>query len=134
MRVQLDAPDINTHDSTSSTTNRGQHGSDASPAAPAPLPRSQLLCSVRGLLRKTGPGIIVGDRVVVGGIDWANGRGAVESVVPRTNCLQDPTIANVDMALAVFALATPPVSQYLPSVMLIHASDAQHACWAHSHN
>ena len=56
-----------------------------------------------------GKGILVGDHVCVGSVDWAQGRGTVEDVLRRTSELEDPAIANVDHALLVFALDCPPV-------------------------
>lgn len=39
-------------------------------------PRTELLCNVRGLLKKIGQSVLVGDRVHVAGIDWDAARGA----------------------------------------------------------
>ncbi|KAL6763844.1 hypothetical protein V8C86DRAFT_3012707 [Haematococcus lacustris] len=59
------------------------------------------------LLKKMGQDVLVGDRVRVGSIDWVHGRAQVEEVFPRTSQLEDPTIANVNFALLVFALHNP---------------------------
>ena len=40
-----------------------------------PPPRAHLLCVVRGLLKKIKQKVLVGDRVRIVGIDWADGRG-----------------------------------------------------------
>ncbi|MEL6816085.1 MAG: GTPase RsgA, partial [Cyanobacteria bacterium J06598_3] len=66
-----------------------------------------LLCIRRGLLKKLGQQIMVGDRVTVEEPDWQGMRGAVASVRPRQTFLDRPPIANVDQILLVFALAEP---------------------------
>ena len=50
-------------------------GADASGAALPPPPRARLLCVVRALLKKIKQEVLVGDRVRLVGIDWADGRG-----------------------------------------------------------
>ncbi len=44
--------------------------------------RTELLCTVRGILKKIKQSVLVGDRVRVAGIDWDDRRGAHESCVP----------------------------------------------------
>lgn len=68
-----------------------------------------LLCSLRSLLRKLRQDVVVGDVVRVEAVDWVAGRGAVSEVLPRSSRLTDPAVANVEHALLVFALDTPPV-------------------------
>ena len=48
------------------------NGCEASPAAPRTV---ELLCAVRALLKKIRQQVLVGDRVHVVGIDWADKRG-----------------------------------------------------------
>ncbi|KAF6264792.1 hypothetical protein COO60DRAFT_1266780 [Scenedesmus sp. NREL 46B-D3] len=84
-------------------------------------PRTQLLCTVRALLKKINQRVLVGDRVRVHGIDWLEGRGVVESVQPRSSELADPAIANVGHVLLLFGLTQPPfepqqVSRFLVSL------------------
>lgn len=50
---------------------------------------------------------MVGDRVRVEAIDWADGRGAIADVSPRQSMLDRPPVANADQILLVFALAEP---------------------------
>lgn len=83
-------------------------------------PRPRLLCVVRALLKKMRREVLVGDRVRVVGIDWADGRGMVEEVLPRTSQLSEPAVANVDHVLLVFSAALPafqpsPATRYLLS-------------------
>ncbi|MFQ4134684.1 small ribosomal subunit biogenesis GTPase RsgA [Nodosilinea sp. PGN35] len=80
--------------------------------ADSPLPgdglRGQpLLCTRRARLKKTGQQVMVGDRVRVEAIDWADGRGAIAAVAPRQTVLERPPVANADQILLVFALAEP---------------------------
>jgi len=74
-----------------------------------PIEQRQLLCTVRALLRKMSQRVLVGDRVRVGRIDWAAGRGQVEEILERSNRLLDPAVANVDHVLLLFGLTQPPV-------------------------
>ena len=45
-------------------------------------PHTQLLCVVRGLLKKIKQSVLVGDRVKIIGIDWTDGRGALKPPIP----------------------------------------------------
>jgi ribosome biogenesis GTPase len=45
----------------------------------------------------------------VSSVDWEQGRATVEDILQRTSELVDPAVANVDHALLVFALDSPPV-------------------------
>ena len=42
--------------------------------------RTELLCTVRGILKKIKQSVLVGDRVRVAGIDWDDRRGARQSL------------------------------------------------------
>lgn len=66
-----------------------------------------LLCTRRARLRKTGQQVMVGDRVQLEAIDWADGRGAIAAVGARRSVLDRPPVANADQILLVFALAEP---------------------------
>lgn len=99
----------NSQASTSSSSNGSCTAASNSDADLAP-PRTQLLCTVRALLKKINQRVLVGDRVRVHGIDWAEGRGVVESVEQRNSELADPAIANVEHVLLLFGLTQPPVS------------------------
>jgi ribosome biogenesis GTPase / thiamine phosphate phosphatase len=76
------------------------------------LPNSEmlgktLLCTRRARLKKTNQQVMVGDRVRVEAIDWADRRGAIAEVSPRQSMLDRPPVANADQILLVFALAEP---------------------------
>ncbi|GIL71808.1 hypothetical protein Vretimale_759 [Volvox reticuliferus] len=88
-----------------------------------PRPR-RLLCSVRSLLRKLGQDVLVGDIVRVGSVDWREGRGVVSEVLPRSSRLVDPSVANVDHVLLVFALDQPPFEELQVSRFLVAAEAA----------
>ncbi|GIL45870.1 hypothetical protein Vafri_3004 [Volvox africanus] len=90
------------------------------------LPRPRLLlCSVRSLLRKLGQDVVVGDIVRVGSVDWREGRGVVSEVLPRSSRLVDPSVANVDQVLLVFALDQPPFEELQVSRFLVAAEAAE---------
>ncbi len=90
------------------------------PTPPSPLP-SILLCTRRSRLKKIGQHVTVGDRVIVEEPDWAGGRGAIASVLPRTSQLDRPAIANVNQILLVLAVADPPLEPYQLSRFLVKA-------------
>ncbi|WP_414583727.1 small ribosomal subunit biogenesis GTPase RsgA [Scytonema sp. PCC 10023] len=91
------------------------------PDPPHPLPAPILLCTRRSRLKKIGQQVMVGDRVVVEEPDWAGGRGAIASVLPRQSQLDRPAIANVNQILLVFAVADPPLEPYQLSRFLVKA-------------
>jgi ribosome biogenesis GTPase len=96
------------------------------PPAPGggPPPRPALLCVVRALLKKMRQPVLVGDRVRVVGVDWADGRGMVEAVLPRASALAEPPVANVGRVLLVFAAARPPLSPSSATRFLVAAEAA----------
>ncbi|XP_021747928.1 small ribosomal subunit biogenesis GTPase RsgA 1, mitochondrial-like, partial [Chenopodium quinoa] len=67
---------------------------------------------VRAVLKKIKRRVLVGDRVLVGSIDWVNRRGMIENVFPRESEIPDPPIANADHFLVVFSLDQPKVEPY----------------------
>ncbi|CAL5230096.1 g13554 [Coccomyxa viridis] len=69
--------------------------------------KAEILCTVRGILKKIKQTVLVGDRVRVAGIDWEDMRATVDEVLPRATELQDPAVANVDQVLLVFAMERP---------------------------
>lgn len=99
VRVELDAPlrtskpdQISNPDVTGGTS---ASNSSRSSTSALPLPRTQLLCSIRTLIKKLNQTVVVGDRVRVGAIDWNEGKGMVSFDVnfrrtPHAHC----TIAN----------------------------------------
>lgn len=51
---------------------------------PSGEPPAELLCTVRGLLKKMERRVLVGDRVRVGAVDWAERSGAPHARLPRS--------------------------------------------------
>lgn len=64
-------------------------------------------CKPKGIFRKNGMKPLVGDRVEVTILDEETGEGVVETILPRTNSLIRPAVANVDQALVIFAATSP---------------------------
>lgn len=74
---------------------------------PGPGGVARLLCTRRTRLGKSGQQILSGDRVLVDGIDWVAGRGAVARVFERHSVLERPGVANVSRVVVVAALVEP---------------------------
>ncbi|KAG8064365.1 hypothetical protein GUJ93_ZPchr0004g39839 [Zizania palustris] len=68
---------------------------------------SDLLCVVRALLKKIRRRVLVGDRVLVGAVDWTDRRGMIEDVFERRSEVADPPVANVDQLVVLFSLDQP---------------------------
>ena len=64
-------------------------------------------CKAKGVFRQQGIKPLVGDLVEIDIIDETGKKGNIVRVLPRRNALIRPAVANVDMALIVFAAATP---------------------------
>lgn len=62
-------------------------------------------CSVRGKFRKLKQDILPGDKVVFSKI--SDKKGVIEEILPRTNRLIRPPVANVDQVVVTFALKNP---------------------------
>ena len=79
---------------------------------------SLLECRARGALRHQKIKPMVGDRVT---ITEEKGGFVVEKILPRKNTFVRPPVANVDMALVVFAAASPAPDLLLLDKLLIAA-------------
>ncbi len=64
-------------------------------------------CKAKGIFRKAGIKPIVGDYVEIEVIDSENALGNITDVLPRTNSLYRPPVANVDQAVILFAIVKP---------------------------
>lgn len=62
-------------------------------------------CSLRGRFRKSKQKFLPGDKVSITTLDEK--RGVIESVLPKTNELLRPPIANVDQVIVAFAVKKP---------------------------
>ncbi|GAB2280624.1 hypothetical protein Dimus_015251 [Dionaea muscipula] len=88
-------------------------------------PGVELLCVVRALLKKIRRKVLVGDKVLVGSIDWVGRRGMIENVYQRSSESIDPPIANVDHLLVVFSMDQPKVEPYMLTRFLVEAESSQ---------
>jgi ribosome biogenesis GTPase len=80
-------------------------------------------CFLRGLLKKEGQEIWVGDEVLLDSVDPTNQTARVHSVIPRSSQLSRPKIANITQVLIVHPLKQPEFSfnqldRYLTHVLL----------------
>lgn len=64
-------------------------------------------CKAKGIFRRLGIKPLVGDVVEIDVIDEAKKEGNLTRVLPRKSVLVRPAVANVDMALIVFAVTDP---------------------------
>ncbi|XP_027151063.1 small ribosomal subunit biogenesis GTPase RsgA 1, mitochondrial-like [Coffea eugenioides] len=67
----------------------------------------ELLCVVKVVLKKIKRRVLVGDKVLVGSIDWVDRRGMIEDVFQRKTETADPPVANVDHLLVLFSTDQP---------------------------
>ncbi|KAK3040833.1 hypothetical protein RJ639_029177 [Escallonia herrerae] len=87
-------------------------------------PGVELLCVVRALLKKIKRRVLVGDRVLVGSIDWVERRGMIENVFARTSETVDPPVANVDQLVVLFSMDQPRVEAALLTRFLVDAESS----------
>ena len=64
-------------------------------------------CKAKGIFRKDGIKPIVGDNVEIEIIDEDQRQGNLVKILPRTNALYRPPVANVDQAVILFAIVKP---------------------------
>lgn len=81
----------------------------------------ELLCVVRELLKKIKRKVMVGDKVLVGSIDWVDRRGKIENVFQRNSEILDPPVANVDHLLVFFSLEQPKLEPFTLTRFLVEA-------------
>lgn len=81
----------------------------------------ELLCVVRALLKKIKRRVMVGDKVLVGSIDWVDRRGMIENVFQRNSEILDPPVANVDHLLVLFSLQNPKPEPFTLTRFLVEA-------------
>ncbi|CAM4252461.1 ribosome small subunit-dependent GTPase A [Paenibacillus tarimensis] len=82
------------------------------------LKDSMIQCRARGVFKKKGLNPLVGDRVVYVMTD--NGEGTVSELLPRQSELIRPPVANVELAVLVFALTEPSLNLQLLDKFLAH--------------
>ncbi|KAH9293145.1 hypothetical protein KI387_041652, partial [Taxus chinensis] len=86
---------------------------------------TELLCVVRALLKKMRRRVLVGDNVLVGGIDWTDKRGMIEDVFERKSEITDPPVANVDHMLVLFSMDQPKLEPFIMTRFLVEAESAE---------
>ncbi len=79
-------------------------------------------CSLRGRFRLHAQDFLPGDRVKISPLKGH--KGVIEEVLPRTNALVRPPVANVEQVIVVFALVTPQPDRNLLDRILIQAEAA----------
>ncbi|XP_071716316.1 small ribosomal subunit biogenesis GTPase RsgA 1, mitochondrial-like [Rutidosis leptorrhynchoides] len=85
----------------------------------------ELLCVVRNLLKKIKRRVLVGDKVLVGSIDWIDRRGVIENVFDRKTEILDPPVANVDHLLVLFSLDQPKLEEFSLTRFLVEAESTR---------
>ncbi|CAN4124116.1 unnamed protein product [Withania somnifera] len=81
----------------------------------------ELLCVVKAVLKKIKRRVLVGDKVLVGSIDWVDRRGAIENVFQRMTEILDPPVANVDHLLVLFSMDQPKFEPFSLTRFLVEA-------------
>lgn len=88
------------------------------------VPGVELLCVVRALLKKIKRRVMVGDKVLVGSVDWVDRRGMIENVFQRNSEMLDPPVANVDHLLILFSLDQPKLEPFTLTRFLVEAESS----------
>ncbi|KAL3501029.1 hypothetical protein ACH5RR_035478 [Cinchona calisaya] len=81
----------------------------------------ELLCVVKAVLKKIKRRVLVGDKVLVGSIDWVDRRGMIEDVFQRKTETADPPVANVDHLLVLFSMDQPKPEAFALTRFLVEA-------------
>jgi ribosome biogenesis GTPase len=87
-------------------------------------------CRARGIFRKKGTTLLVGDYVIYQ--PTGNDEGVVEEVLPRTSALARPPVANVDQVMLTFATRDPAANAKLLdrlTVLVEHAGLQAFLCF-----
>ena len=64
-------------------------------------------CKAKGAFRNQKVKPLVGDDVLIAVIDETGKKGNIEKILPRKNELIRPAVANIDLAMIIFAVAKP---------------------------
>jgi ribosome biogenesis GTPase / thiamine phosphate phosphatase len=82
-------------------------------------------CRARGNLKRDNQSLLVGDRVMFinpdSAAEAASDEGIIEQLLPRSNCLSRPAVANVDQLVVIMSLREPPLDWQLVSRLLVLA-------------
>jgi len=71
-------------------------------------------CMLRGLIKKEGMDVLVGDFVVIDSINESSRTARIQRVLERKNAIARPKLANVDQVIVVYSLREP---QFDPNQM-----------------
>ncbi|WP_287130134.1 ribosome small subunit-dependent GTPase A [Candidatus Cyanaurora vandensis] len=77
------------------------------------------LCKLRSLLKKLHGQVLVGDQVELSEQAESGDQGAITAVLPRTNALTRPAIANVEQVILVLAATQPAFDPEVASRFLV---------------
>lgn len=84
----------------------------------------ELLCVVRALLKKIKRRVLVGDKVLVGSVDWTDRKGKIDDVFQRKSEMLDPPVANVDHLLVLFSMEQPRLEPFTLTRFLVEAESS----------
>ena len=87
------------------------HSTDEAPTGT--LVRTDLLCSVRALLKKIKQTVLVGDNVQVASIDWADKRGTLHCKFSDLLCKSEVTFSLLPILLVLLDQALPTCVQFM---------------------
>lgn len=113
MRVIVES--VHVESSASSDELRGDEGEEEKRIG------VELLCVVRAVLKKIKRRVMVGDKVVVGSVDWVDRRGMIENVFQRKSEVVDPPVANVEYLLVLFSMDQPKLEAFALTRFLVEA-------------
>lgn len=80
-----------------------------------------MLCVVKDVLKKIKRRVLVGDKVLVGSIDWVDKGGRIDNVFERKSEIMDPPVANVDHLLVLFSVEQPKIEPFTLTRFLVEA-------------
>ncbi len=79
-------------------------------------------CKAKGIFRLLGTKPLVGDRCVMEVTDEKDMEGSITSILPRSNMLARPNVANIDQALIVFSMTYPEPNLKMLDKLLVQYS------------
>ncbi|KAM1578842.1 hypothetical protein ACFX11_040891 [Malus domestica] len=83
--------------------------------------KMELLCVVKVMLKKIKRRVLVGDKVLVGSIDWVDHQGMIENIYQQSSTILDPLVVNVDHMLVLFSMEQPKLEPFALTRFLIEA-------------
>ena len=83
------------------------------------------ICKARGLFKNKKQSLLVGDKVNIVITDNVSKDGIIEKIIPRTNILIRPSIANVSHALLFFSIKNPDPNLSLIDRFIVLAQEQQ---------